>query len=67
MATPAHLSRRLTVATGATAALLLVVALVLPEVRETVTAARETSRRDPSFEELLVRFCALAALAAGGC
>ncbi len=67
MATTAHLPRRLTVATAATAALLLVVALVLPEVRETVNASREASWRDPSFEELLVRLCALTALAAGGC
>lgn len=58
-------SRRLGVAAAATAAALLVTALALPEVVAALDSVRNGSWRTASFEELLVRLCAVTALAAG--
>ncbi len=62
-----HLLRRVAVAVAASAGLVLVLALVLPDVAVTVTAARDGSWREASFDDLLVRVCSVAALAAGTC
>lgn len=61
------LARRLAVAVAATAALLLVVALTVPELGAGLTEVRDGSWRSASFEDLLVRLCAVAAVTAGCC
>ena len=67
MTPPPHLVRRLAVVLAATVAVLLVAALALPALVEAPSLAHDGTRRSSSFEELLVRVCALAALVAGGC
>ncbi|VXB12380.1 LysM peptidoglycan-binding domain-containing protein [Nocardioides sp. AX2bis] len=67
MTSRSPLVRRLAVAVAATAGMLLVVALALPELGTTLADARVGTWRSVSFEDLLVRVCAVAALTAGGC
>lgn len=67
MTPPPHLARRAGVVLAATVAVLLVVVLAVSALVDLPPVTRDGSWRSASFEELLVRLCALAALVAGGC